>query len=648
LQKKVGLKGKFVLTFLLVGLIPVLAVTVLAYYNARGNLEAESYKALNLYAGQVASRITTFLSGRESSARNFAASGDVLDALHVLRQAGGDLQNQLWLAEKVHLDRYVHSLKEGYGYMDVSVTDQNGRIVYSSTPGLEGVDLSGQEYIKGALTGQLTWSPLYYSDVMHQNVISVAAPVRTDGLTGAVFGIATLVVGNHQLTAYVTEGLDELGKTGDAYLVDAQGLLLTDTKRGDYALDAALQKTITSEAVYRLAEPLANGEAGFFWKGVYRNYLGDNVLGAVEVIEFGEGFAGLVVEIAATEAFASVFTMRNYMLIALFIAVFLVAGTGYAIAGATARPIVRIAETARQVAGGDFTVSAEIKRGDEIGQLGNAFNTMNENLRQLFRQAVQTATGVNEGSEALSQAVESVSSSLQQVAASANQFSSNAQEMSINSQEMAKLSSQVADSAVSGSVSVENAVRQMQEISTMVEGLRNVINVLDKRSQDIGSIVRLITDVSEQTNLLALNAAIEAARAGEQGRGFAVVAEEVRKLAEQSRSSAEKIAKLVSETQQETKHAVNSMQKGVETVRSGSEVVMASGETFREIVSKVTGIVKKIELVASSAQEISATSEEIAASTEEQSSVMQEINASAEELRANAEALIQELNRFKY
>jgi methyl-accepting chemotaxis protein len=621
---------------------------VLAYYNARGNLEAESYKALNLYAGQVASRITTFLSGRESSARNFAASGDVLDALHVLRQAGGDLQNQLWLAEKVHLDRYVHSLKEGYGYMDVSVTDQNGRIVYSSTPGLEGVDLSGQEYIKGALTGQLTWSPLYYSDVMHQNVISVAAPVRTDGLTGAVFGIATLVVGNHQLTAYVTEGLDELGKTGDAYLVDAQGLLLTDTKRGDYALDAALQKTITSEAVYRLAEPLANGEAGFFWKGVYRNYLGDNVLGAVEVIEFGEGFAGLVVEIAATEAFASVFTMRNYMLIALFIAVFLVAGTGYAIAGATARPIVRIAETARQVAGGDFTVSAEIKRGDEIGQLGNAFNTMNENLRQLFRQAVQTATGVNEGSEALSQAVESVSSSLQQVAASANQFSSNAQEMSINSQEMAKLSSQVADSAVSGSVSVENAVRQMQEISTMVEGLRNVINVLDKRSQDIGSIVRLITDVSEQTNLLALNAAIEAARAGEQGRGFAVVAEEVRKLAEQSRSSAEKIAKLVSETQQETKHAVNSMQKGVETVRSGSEVVMASGETFREIVSKVTGIVKKIELVASSAQEISATSEEIAASTEEQSSVMQEINASAEELRANAEALIQELNRFKY
>lgn len=648
MRKKAGLQSKFVLIFLLVGLIPVMAVTMLAYYNAKAGLEAESFKALQLYAGQVASRITTFLSGRESSARSFAASGDVLDALHVLRQVEGDVQNQAWLAEKIHLDRYVHTLREGYGYMDVSITDQNGKIVYSSTPGLEGVDLSGQEHIKDALTGQLSWSPLHYSEVMHQNIISVAAPIRTDGLTGAVFGTATLVVGNHQLTAYVTEGLDELGKTADAYLLDAQGLLLTDTKRGDYALNAALQKTVTSEAVYRLAGPLTNGEAGFFWRGLYRNYLGDNVLGAVEVIGFGEGFAGLVVEIASAEAFAGVYSMRNYMLIVLFVAVFLVAGAGYAIAGATARPIAKIAETARQVAAGDFTVSADIKRNDEIGELGNAFNTMNENLRQLFRQAVQTAAGVNEGSEAPSQAVESVSASLQQVAASTNQFASNTQEMSTNSQQMAELSRQVADSAASGSAGVENAVRQMQEISTMVEELRKVIDALDKRSQDIGGIVRLITDVAEQTNLLALNAAIEAARAGEQGRGFAVVAEEVRKLAEQSRSAAEKIAKLVSETQEETKHAVSGMQKGVATVRSGSEVVLASGETFKEIVSKVTGIVKKIELVASSAEEVSAASEEIAASTEEQSSVMQEINASAEELRANADALIQELNRFKY
>ncbi|MBS4032399.1 MAG: hypothetical protein KGZ63_13405 [Clostridiales bacterium] len=273
---------------------------------------------------------------------------------------------------------------------------------------------------------------------------------------------------------------------------------------------------------------------------------------------------------------------------------------------------------------------------------------MNENLRQLIRQAVLTATGVNEGSEALSEAVESVSASLEEVVASTNQFSSNTQEMSASSQEMAELSNQVATSAAEGSAAVDNAILQMQEINTMVEGLRNVIGALDKRSQDIGNIVGLITDVAEQTNLLALNAAIEAARAGEQGRGFAVVAEEVRKLAEQSRTAAEEIRKLVRETQEESSCAVTSMEKGVETVRSSSDVVLASGVTFREIVKNVNSIVQKIEVVTSSAQEVSAGSEEIAASTEEQSSVMEEINASAEELRANADALIKELNRFKY
>ena len=78
-----------------------------------------------------------------------------------------------------------------------------------------------------------------------------------------------------------------------------------------------------------------------------------------------------------------------------------------------------------------------------------------------------------------------------------------------------------------------------------------VVTKLGENSKEIGQIVETISGIAGQTNLLALNAAIEAARAGEQGKGFAVVAEEVRKLAEQSKAAAERIANLIEGIQKE-------------------------------------------------------------------------------------------------
>ena len=87
----------------------------------------------------------------------------------------------------------------------------------------------------------------------------------------------------------------------------------------------------------------------------------------------------------------------------------------------------------------------------------------------------------------------------------------------------------------------------MTEISDTVKDLAEGINRLGIQSDQIRSIVNIITDIADKTNLLALNAAIEAARAGEHGRGFAVVSEEVKKLADQSREAAGEITQLVTE-----------------------------------------------------------------------------------------------------
>lgn len=94
---------------------------------------------------------------------------------------------------------------------------------------------------------------------------------------------------------------------------------------------------------------------------------------------------------------------------------------------------------------------------------------------------------------------------------------------------------------------IHEAMAQMNEIDETIREASGIVQKLGERSQEIGDIVSMITDIANQTNLLALNAAIEAARAGEHGRGFAVVAEEIRKLAEQSAHSAKKIAEMITE-----------------------------------------------------------------------------------------------------
>lgn len=87
----------------------------------------------------------------------------------------------------------------------------------------------------------------------------------------------------------------------------------------------------------------------------------------------------------------------------------------------------------------------------------------------------------------------------------------------------------------------------MSTLKDKVNALAEQILHLSEQTQQIGGISELVGNLANQTNMLALNAAIEAARAGEHGKGFGVVAGEIRKLADQSKKSAEKINALVTD-----------------------------------------------------------------------------------------------------
>ncbi len=656
-----NLRVKLILFFLLVGIIPVAVVGLLSNNIASQNIEDEVFAGLSMYGGLTDEQVQDFFDERIADGRVIANTRDVYESMNIYYgqdeeivvegEDGEEITIEVgedWEERKEHLDYLIPLFAEEYEFDQVFITDTEGLVVYDSIDQVEGADISGRDYVQGALEGNPTWSELFYSDVINENCIVLSTPIYSEGMSGDLVGTINILFQDQYIADFIHEGLHELGETADAYLIDASGLLHTNTLLGDYQEGAVLQESINTEAVEMLSGPIREGSMDYHDYDEYPDYLGNMVLGALQVTTLGDQPVGLIVEIDSDEAFAGVNQMRTLMLSIIGISIAGVVVLGIFIANSIAKPVQEVSEIAGKIAEGDFTVETKINRKDEIGQLGQAFNSMSENLRSLIGQAVEVAQGVNSGSESVSSASEEMSSSLEEVSASTNEFASNAQNLSSNSQNMAEANSRIIEQAEDGNQAIEEAVNQMQVINNRVSELQEVITEVDQRSNDIGKILGVITDIADQTNLLALNAAIEAARAGEQGRGFAVVAEEVRKLAEQSADAAKEIGDLINSTQEESKKALESMTEGVKDVESGTEVVSKTGSTFNEILDAVKGISKQVEETASAAEELSSGSEEMAASIEEQSSTMEEMAATAEELRASSEKLSQELNKFKY
>ncbi|MCL6600193.1 MAG: hypothetical protein K6T81_15855 [Alicyclobacillus macrosporangiidus] len=276
-------------------------------------------------------------------------------------------------------------------------------------------------------------------------------------------------------------------------------------------------------------------------------------------------------------------------------------------------------------------------------------------------QVTQTAQEVAAGADKQVQTVSEGSRTVDDIARAMGRMANNAQTASASA-------GVAADIAKSGNASVQSVHVQMNSIQETVNHLATVVRGLGERSQQIGKIVEVITDIAGQTNLLALNAAIEAARAGEHGRSFAVVAGEVRKLAEHSSQSAKQIAELIASIQEKSQAAVESMEASTTEVAAGLNAMHEAGRSFEQITQAVSRVVEQIQEVSASAQRLSADAEELqavmqnvsavtestsagmqtmSAATEEQLASMQEISASAQSLIQLAEQLQARLGRFQ-
>src|SRR5690625_286529 len=362
----------------------------------------------------------------------------------------------------------------------------------------------------------------------------------------------------------------------------------------------------------------------------------------------------------------------------------------YFISRVISRHLKNVVHTATNIANGHLSLEKINYEGkDEIGQLANAINSLQFNMREMIHKVANAANAVSKRSDLLKQSAFEVKEGSEQMVITMDELAVGAESQATVSSNLSEKMGEfvssisqsqqqgqaVADSTKdilhitdTGAALMDQSITQIQQIDIIVQEAVNQVRGLDERSDAITSLIEVVKSIADQTNLLALNAAIEAARAGEQGKGFAVVADEVRKLAEEVTTSVTEITAIVHDIQQETHSVASALDNGYKEVRAGMDQVKQTGESFTVISSSINEMAKNIdsisirlqqitknsEQVNASIENIAAVSEEAAsgveqssASTQEASSAMDEVSASADELAHLSEQLKEHIHVFK-
>ncbi|MFB5205340.1 methyl-accepting chemotaxis protein [Stenotrophomonas sp. 3diitr2024] len=279
--------------------------------------------------------------------------------------------------------------------------------------------------------------------------------------------------------------------------------------------------------------------------------------------------------------------------------------------------IMRLLDEISSLGEGDLTVKASVTE-DMTGAIADAINYAVDELRHLVTTinatSAKVAMSTQETQATAMQLAEAAGHQANQITSASDrigEIAASIEQVSRNSAESADVAQRSVVIAAEGAGVVRETIQGMDQIRDQIQETSKRIKRLGESSQEIGSIVELINDISEQTNILALNAAVQAASAGEAGRGFAVVADEVQRLAERTSGATRRIENLVQAIQADTNEAVTSMEQTTAEVVSGARLAEDAGTALTEIERVSNALNTLIKNISIAAQQQSAAASDI-------------------------------------
>lgn len=549
------------------------------------------------------------------------------------------------------------------------VGNQNGAWMKAPDPGKQDYDPRERDWYKASLERPeetVIIDPFISATTGNYNLYISRALKDHQGAITVALDLANL---NQDVSAI------RLGEHGFVYIVDRTNKFVTHPTSavGEEAVGDHLSQIHAAESGYmNYIDPVSGTEESAFF--TTNKLTGFKIVGVLDVQEFSDASLPIM--------WTSLIVLAVSLVVAgvlLFIVILNIT-----------RPIEQLNRSAKRVSEGYLNEDVSTKRKDEIGQLAANYNGMLASLRQMVQEMSETASQLAASSEELTAGTEQNAKAVEYVAELVQNASDQAEkqastsaesagtmdEMSQGIRKIAEASGMIVESSIQtvgdvreGSERVNLVGLQMEEIRRSTLESAELMQQMNELSGQVAGMSSAITEIANQTNLLALNAAIEAARAGEEGRGFAVVAGEVRKLAEQSGSTAEMIRQHIARMTELTGKAYEMMDRKVSAnVERGMSVTEEAQTAFQAIERSTQRISEQIHEVSAITQQMSASADEIAhsveqiaatsassmesfqgvtAATEEQLASMEEISSASDGLARMAADMHAQIDRFK-